>query len=179
MKKRPQVIVSIDPGVKTLGLCVWDVQYTVRGDLDFRRSPFRGGHAPRPIYAEAVEFTPRSLPDAAEAITDYLHDTLTPFRPTHAVIERMEFFGGTARGIAATVDVLDVAAMTGAMTVFFQQRGAIVTLTPVRTWKGQLSKDQVSRRLLKKWGLDEMPLESLKSHAIDAAGIGLHFMGKF
>jgi len=102
--------------------------------------------------------------------------------------EEMIGFDGV-RANAARADVLHVAFATGAIFYFAETIGAAFHSVPVTKWKGQLSKDMVYRRILKRYGLDERSSEDETtfggllsypiSHDWDAFGIGLFAQGKF
>lgn len=99
--------------------------------------------------------------------------------PWTQVMEWPEFRAGSAVGhAAASTDSLSMLAfMCGQhcrQGLLFQCENVLV---PVSEWKGQLPKDVVERRLRAAIGGEARSGVDIESHAWDAVGIGLHWLG--
>ncbi len=90
-------------------------------------------------------------------------------------IENAHYHGtGSAKGqmTAQKGDLVVLAKYIGGLLATFQLNGIEAETIDVMTWKGQLNKDVVKRRILKVW-----PKCSCKNHDWDAVGIGYYLMG--
>lgn len=181
-----RVNVSVDPGVVTLGFAVWDGK--TWGEK-------RGGRCPIPIHAEALNVSfGRSRGDsktgqlgsehAALKVAGHLKKRLAKYDHIDQLIcEKMEF-RSTHTGIAAVDDVLMVAFACGCIAQVAADLKANFHAAPVSIWKGNLTKQQVVRRIINnRWGGSEPPDflsdPDKPSHDWDAVGIGLWAMGFF
>lgn len=180
------MIVTIDPGTMTAGLAVWS------GKL----WGIKNGIVPRPILVcvtngsgwrkdqHGPEWTQSTL-----RVVEWIEIQTQHLNTIHQVwVEQMEF-RSTHQGLAAVDDVLKVAFVCGAIAQWAVSKGASFHAAPVSWWKGNLSKQQVARRILKRWGVEDLDKEKgLKcmlsdpekpSHDWDAIGIGLWAQGFF
>lgn len=179
-----RVIVSIDPGTVTLGLAIFDAKARERSKT------------PRPLFATAHNLSGAHRGGSAQnafRMGDIFKNAVDGYRVEIVYCEQMEYLP-SARGQAAITDVLGVAFACGVFGRIATELKAGFHPVPVTKWKGQLSKDQVARRILKKWGIEaprnhlgrdeDAPLSFLSdprspSHDWDAVGIGLYGMGFF
>lgn len=179
-----RVIAAIDPGTVTMGLALFDAKARERSKT------------PRPLFAAAHTMGASHRGGAEQnafRMGDVFRNAVKGYRLEIVYCERMEFLP-SARGHAAITDVLGVAFACGVLGQISRELKATFHAVPVTKWKGQLSKDQVARRILKKWGMegpckkscpcDDAPLSFMSdprspSHDWDAVGIGLFGMGFF
>lgn len=177
-----KVCVAIDPGIVTVGYAI------------FKSSMFRPGkECPRPVAAGAHVLPGRLKRSAPETnalrMVAIVERVIRAYRVEQVWCERMEF-RSTAAGLAAVNDILGVQFACGAYAKLAEQIGAAYHPAPVSQWKGQLSKQQVVDRVLKRWnhntdpGRNDDTLEFLSSfdypsHDWDAVGIGLWGAGWF
>lgn len=180
-----RVSVSIDPGTVTMGYCVWDMKRWERskpsppvaaGKYDLNRSFTTSGQTLRNHISGVRELLKR------------LDSALDGYRVERIYCEEMQGFDGV-RADAARADVLHVAFATGAIFHYAETIGAAFHSVPVNKWKGQLKKEMVYRRILKRFDLTERDDEDATtfggllsypiSHDWDAFGIGLFAQGKF
>lgn len=173
-------MVAIDPGIVTAGYAV------------FRARDFNGDECPRPIFAAEHTLEIRKKASSPETnalkMVSIVERGLRSYRVEQIHCERMEF-RSNAQGIAAIDDVLGVQFACGAYARLAVELGAAYHPAPVSQWKGQLSKEQVVSRILKRWSAGKAleAKETLKllsspdhpSHDWDAVGIGLWAAGHF
>lgn len=81
------------------------------------------------------------------------------------------------RKTARTGSLVKLAASVGTVMEISRQFGAKFMPVPVMEWKGQMSKEAVKHRIIKRLGASACG--EFKSHAWDAVGIGLHKKGIF
>lgn len=185
-----RVAISIDPGCSTMGVCVWDM------------SSWDANKLRPPVEALAVNLNKGGFlreQTNSGGMYNYLSGTrelikrLKRIAARYAKVDRvyceeMESFGGV-RGNAAGGDVLHVAFACGAFYQWASELGAGFHPVRVTEWKGNLSKEQVYRRILKRFDLTEHSEEEERtfagiltypiSHDWDACGIGLFAQGRF
>jgi hypothetical protein len=85
----------------------------------------------------------------------------------------MESGGGQT--VARTDSLVKLVACAGRIVQVFRGLGVPVTLVPVADWKGQLPKEVVNKRIVKRLG--EAACEDFQTHAWDAVGVGLWAKG--
>lgn len=99
--------------------------------------------------------------------------------PGVQVLEWPEFRAGSAVGHAAAAN--DSLGMLFFMCGQHFRQGTLVgmetVLLPVGKWKGQLPKEVVQRRLTRAIGTEDGRGRPIETHAWDAIGIGLSWMG--
>lgn len=173
-----RVNVSVDPGVVTLGYAVWNGE--------------KWGSKPlMPIIAGVYNAEFGRWKDgnkiggqeqAALKVTKWLRERLKKFSQIDQIIcEKMEF-RSTHTGIAAVDDVLAVAFACGCVAQLAAELRASFHPAPVSVWKGNLTKQMVARRCVKRWGgIVPVFLSDVDSpsHDWDAVGIGLWAQGFF
>lgn len=163
-----RVILSVDPGTRAIGYCVWSAK--------------KWGTVAPPIMAGTIE-SGNEFRRGFETGVLYLVQTLaskvSAFNVEQVYCEKMEFHA-SARGMAAAADVLGVAFFCGALCHWADERRASFHPVLVSEWKGQLSKEQVVKRLRNRLGaaLDGLMTDPA-SHDWDALGIGLHAQERF
>lgn len=163
---RPKYAVSIDPG-RDLGYAIWDwkkwkkcVPPIAVGVINSKREQH---------WTSAVQ---TSMGLLAEVLEEY-----APFG--YGGVEWPQFYD-SAQGhmVARRGDLNKLTYTVGYITCMLQALGCITTeLVPVATWKGQLSKVVVNKRIVKVLGAKRCT--SFSSHAWDAVGIGLYAKGYF
>lgn len=184
-----RVILSIDPGTVTLGGAVWPASASTAKKI------------PKPLHTFAHTLNAKdkggkfnglkSAPWANSIrLGTFVEDLLDreDWLVEQVVCEQMEF-RSNAQGVAAIADVMNVVFTCGVFAQIAKQRSASFRAAPVSRWKGQLTKEQVAKRILKKWEkayddyteLDAIGLSDWRhpSHDWDAVGIGLWAMGFF
>lgn len=171
-----EVMIAIDPGLDGTGWALWSNDESL---TDTPHIPLAVGTARAPREGE--------LAYRCSELWDKIHHQLTAERTylplvwrrasTYVFLEIPQHFASSARGIAAQAGaVYALAFLVGFFAAKFQGCSVIV-FTP-NEWKGQLPKEVVERRLRKKLGSSFDTL-GIKTHAIDAVGIGMHAIGRF
>lgn len=170
--KEKRVIVGVDPGFVSLGLAFFDAKARERKTV------------PKPFHTATFSLKASLKGDtehSALKIGDIFRRALEGHRVEIIYCERMEFQPG-ARGHSAVNDILGVAFACGIFAAIAKDIIASYHAAPVSRWKGQLSKAQVVRRIVKKWDgeiPDTLSAKEHPSHDWDAVGIGLWGMGFF
>lgn len=162
-------MISIDPGVEA-GFAIWQ------------------SHLARPqpsdwflLKAEPL-VPPKALPweQRCDIILETLSDLCTHngSRVLQIVCE-WPFYHDTLGGreVAASGALVKLSIVVGMINELGRQLKIPRTFIEVRKWKGQMSKDATIHRIKKRLPLEQH--SSIKSHAWDAVGIGLHFLGRF
>ena len=99
-------------------------------------------------------------------------ELLREWRWEHMLIEWPKFMeSGGGQTVARTDALVKLAATCGRIVQVFRGEDIPVTLVPVADWKGQLPKEVVNKRIVKRLG--EAACEDFETHAWDAVGIGL------
>ena len=126
---------------------------------------------PQRGYKEKQDWT-----DRLRSVMEKLEGMFFQHDITEVYCEVPQFFGASIRGqvTADTGDLVKLSAMVGAIAELCRQRRVRLILVPVIQWTGQLPKSVVKARIKKR-----LPDLAVKSHAIDAVGIGLHAKGFF
>jgi hypothetical protein len=151
-------MMSIDPGVSGTGWVVWDVAGT----------PLRCGVV-----------TPRRAPhalliDRCMEVIAALRAAAEPGTLRVVVCEYPEYQESTVRAMTWTTgDMQKMTFLVGVIAHWAVSKGAMfVPVTPT-IWKGQLPKTVVQQRIVRQLGEDVCARLGLKTHAWDAAGIGI------
>ena len=169
-------IVSIDPGIRGTGLCVWNsstwgqiVSKTNR-QINIRNLP---------IHVE--NFNPRAGDNwmwTSERYHEKFHELVQRFTIRKVFCEFPQFFASEI-GLAATGkgDIHKLACLVGVFAGATWEYGGQFTPILVNDWKGQLPKAAVERRIC-----DRLPTITdcfdPQSHSWDAIGIGLYAQGE-
>lgn len=152
-KKLPVKWVAVDPGISGTGVAV------------FRRGTLLDAWN---IYPRKEHGYNGSWPERCSQIVTAIHTQNIARRFRKVYIEWPSQFTGL-KGLAAanSNDILKLACLIGRLAEYFiREHRAQVVLVPVQTWKGNLPKDVMKRRVEKFFG------KNITSHAADAAGIG-------
>jgi hypothetical protein len=156
-------VMTIDPGLGGTGWCYWKNLHP--------KAPAPSDHGVLSAYSKA------GWQARASWIVEEFADLLKSLRVRKdcaVVIEWPALWVGSARSIAAAgrEDLTKLVYLIGQLgRESAKQTGNEVILLPVQTWKGQLSKKEVLRRLKERTGI------SFKNHEGDAGGMGLHLLG--
>ena len=94
--------------------------------------------------------------------------------PSLVVLEQPEYYGHDAA--TASQAIIKLAIMVGYLKCVANNCKADVRLVPVSTWKGQMSKDVVKRRIRSMLGASVC--EPYTDDIWDAVGLGLYAFGK-
>lgn len=160
---------SLDPGISGTGWAVWDRHGR---DCDWQKivPPLAVGV----IMPKGGEYIART-----QSITEKLALTLKTHKVSDVVCEFPEYFGDTAKGYAATSDgsIYKLAFFIGAVAQLCFDRGIIFNDVNVTTWKGQLPKEVITKRIVALLGIDACTNLCVSTHAWDAVGIGLYAKG--
>ena len=175
-------VVAVDTGLSALGYAVW---------LNVK-TPSTTVVAPMTCGVIKGKNTKSNDPlswvkDADQIITDFYsaldgtgYFNIDPYPiceppPCYQVLEWPEF-RSSSMGLAAASSVLKLAYMCG-------MHGGVANphvkhvLAPVRDWKGQLPKEIVNKRIVRAIGRTAEDGTKFGSHAWDAVGIGLWWLG--
>lgn len=159
-------VITIDPGVKGTGIAFWDEKKFLKG-------------VPKLLHCEILSWSrTKEWKGRVEQII-WKFDTLVRYwRPSLGVIELPAFFGdagGTM--VAARGDLVKLTYCAGSLAgCLYAHKIAVRAITPM-AWKGQLSKEQMERRMRRDFPVLFEGANPPKSHALDAVGLGLYAMG--
>jgi len=158
-------MMSIDPGVKSFGYCLWETP--------------RSWQNVRLKFAAVSTFTATEPFEQLEALANFLQEF--PFGCDRVVCEIPTFFVG-AKGYAAARggSLVNLSIAVGIVLSWAKQQKAEFVPAPVQSWKGQLSKEATIERIRPQLFTEELQLlTDPPSHDWDAAGIGLWQLGRF
>ena len=175
MKSSRAYTVTVDPGIQTMGWCVWS-GWLNRGSA-LCGPPIHAGQVKRiktkrgaSNNADLVKLLMEKLQEGTYGIADIVE----------VVVEEPAYFGGLAgQSAAVRGDLTGLALCVGAVAQWAWWMDAKLTLAPVGQWKGNMSKQVVEKRIIKHFTrLKEFkPLIAVMSedrgHDWDACGIGL------
>lgn len=155
-------VISIDPGLSGTGWVVWD-------------------HA-EPVNA-GIWTPPRDLLwyQAAQWLGQMLANVV-PVHPytTLVLIEMPEYQSSPTREMGwKTGSLQKLTFLVGWLSAISSMNFAMAIPVLVHEWKGQLPKPVVERRVQQTLGRDTCQRLGLRSHAYDAAGIGLYGLGRW
>ena len=155
-----KTVIGIDPGVRALGLAVMQVTE--------KKKPVRIMHA-SVIYAkDGLEWFERIaiLLDKTREIIEFVEVDLV-------ACECPQIMGGPrGRASAARGDVVHLAHCSGMAHALACEIGAEFDSVGVGRWKGNLPNETVWKRV-KRLVTHDIRGQEIKSHALDAVGIGL------
>lgn len=171
-------VLTIDPGVYTMGACLWDEQ------------PFKSKDIVcLPIKRIAKEIKDRAAYGAIGSmkhLIDWLYPWFDEFVITDCYCEKPQVFN-SARGYASNVQghVQQMEMFRGMLYQTCQDFAVKFHDVKVTDWKGQLPKKLVNERITKIYakyrnrGNGIAKLTGRGSHDWDAAGIGFFLQGIF
>ena len=157
---------AVDPGVAGTGYAVIERYTRADGDSTFTLRDAGNIYAPKHITS--FEGKARHIVDKLEDIVmhfDNIEDILLEF-PTYM----------PGRQVASSTDAtIKMAYIVGMMDHMLHRNYGPVTVVIPTKWKGTMSKALVDRRVRKRI----LVPPTVKSHAIDAIGIGLWHLGQW
>lgn len=171
---------AIDPGQR-MGLAYWETpKYRKSGPL------VSGNKMPTPTYLTTLRARDDqddgsfSWDSMARCQVRQFETFLQRYRPDETICELPAFFVGSATGHAAAArqDVVKLVYLVGGLSAVAMQRGLDFWLVEVNRWKGQMSKEAVKKRLIRR-NPDLLNMPEFKGDAVDAVGIGAFKMGWF
>jgi hypothetical protein len=178
MASRSRPLLAIDPGLNSMGWAFWSenrVAHIARTNED--RPPSQVGLIKAPRKFELV---PRALWIAKELerATMVLGTMGGPIgvQSLDIVSEYPAWHGDQVRLGWAAGDMQKVVLLVGVLAGYLSQAHSFTPVTPAE-WKGQLPKDVVIRRLIKRFGVGAT--RDYEKDMWDAIGIGLWKMGRF
>lgn len=153
-------MLSIDPGLTGTGYVVWQW--------------WAGSVTPAVPIAAGVLTAPaghHSLGVRARVLADRLRVLQGNVEPWTVVCEFPEYQESSGRSMGwRTGDLQRLTFLIG--VIAGRTEGTFIEVTP-HVWKGQLPKSVVQQRVINQLGSDVCEMLNLKTHAWDAAGIGL------
>ena len=160
MKTPTYEYMTVDPGLTGSGWIFWQGQRIL-------------GHgvikSPRPRDSYWVH--------RAFDVADMLCIAADQCKPMEIICEEPKFMGSSARGRASagSGSLVRLSMMVGILMAKLDPMIEF-TLLDVNDWKGNMDKDAVAKRVRRIMG---DAAEDLKDHELDAAGMGLHYQGRF
>lgn len=155
-------LLAIDPGLVGTGWAVWQGK---------DHTPIACGviNGPRDVeWQERVDVIVSAILDII-----YQYDVLV------IVCEQMEMYETAASSMSwKTGDLQRTVFLIGSISGATRRKIQRMVLTPPREWKGQLPKSVTIYRVKKTLGADVCRRLNIKTHAWDAVGIGLWFLGR-
>ena len=158
----PNVTVSIDPGLRHLGLATFcDETLTYAGLIKNPETTARGPKA----WVAMAEVVAREVDDRVLMTHDFASEVPQVY----------------ARGPGDPADLLELAGVVGAVAAVIGAGRATGYLP--RVWKGQVPKAVMCRRIEDRLSDDEKDAvekcpASLRHNVLDAIGIGLYHLGR-
>lgn len=162
MKRHPQRrCLTIDPGLN-IGWSLWDL-----GSSRWRKlePPLDAGSFRE--HASLLEWRDRAI-----AVCQDFDEWFSSGPTIDTVAIEWPFVGG---GAAPPEDILKLQFIVGWLSCVCNSWGAKLVFVPVHVWKGQMSKELTTKRIVAQLGEEFM--QDLDNHALDAVGIGLHLKG--
>jgi Holliday junction resolvasome RuvABC endonuclease subunit len=163
-------IISIDPGAGTTGYAVW-----YGPDWSELVAPMFVGILTGRSKADWEERCHYTVVEFQELMLKLMRDEGCDIVRVYIEMpQHME--GAKARMSANEGSIVKLCLLAGRLWQAVDQHNIGFEWVPVRTWKGQLTKEAVTSRVERKLSL---PRGSITSHAMDATGIGLWAKGHF
>lgn len=156
----------LDPGLGGTGFAIFN------GIGDEVVPPARWGVL-RVQQVNAQNPLPEKLHDLTIALNKVLLDAS---QVNEVLIEFPEMWGGSATSLTAGLkgDLIKLATVVGGLTTAAHWRGVRVHYITPAQWKGQLTKEHVTDRVVRAWGQE---MRKVPNHAMDAVGMGLALQG--
>jgi Holliday junction resolvasome RuvABC endonuclease subunit len=158
--------ISIDPGIGTTGYAVWS-----NSDWDKLVKPLQTGILRGSSVNDWQLRAERTAQELFQVINS-LQETGTVIRVYCELPADME--GAKARMVSKEGNIIKLSIMVGMIYRVCCELGIPVEFVPVRSWKGQLPKEVVARRIAEKLNV---AIDLYPSHSNDAVGIGLYCKG--
>lgn len=154
-KKRKSRL-TVDPGISGTGYAVWSLKWKLleTGALHESRA--------------------KNWEDKGKAIAVGLYKVSQKFNVTRVYIEFPQYMQSAGGQVTArSGSLVKLCWMVGFISAVFMDK--IIRLVGVNEWKGNLPKDVTEKRVRRL--LPGLP-KKMKSHAVDALGIGLFLQGR-
>ena len=168
---------SIDPGISGAGWAIWPEDSWTR----FCR-PLKVGICTHGLTAKEESRIPEEerWHRRCQRVVTFLLSVAESHRATHIYSEMPTYFAG--KSVASKKDDIikltyQIAMLEGRTVDSNQYANTEYTLIPVNTWKGQLQKEEVERRIMSAYQGMLNAYPTFRSHEFDAVGIGLHAKG--
>ncbi len=174
---------SVDPGIEGTGLAYWirNSQFGI-SDTVTDRPLYHGHHI---AWAGVIDY-PHGLSGGGEwgwvsrasAVAESFEKELDICKPQAIWCEFQEFFAD-AKGYTATArgDIYKLCYLCGMFYQAARVRNIEMYFVRPTTWKGQLPKTAIEKRVRRILGDDTCAVLNAKTHAWDALGIGLFVKG--
>lgn len=148
-------VMTVDPGISGSGWAVWNHKWLLQ----------KSGIC----YSNAQKWENKMKMICAELRTIAKKEIITK-----VYVEEPKKFQSVFGGMVADKgDLVKLSLFVGYLSGFMNQAEIEVEYVPIIKWKGTLSKKIVEERVKKVF-----PKLNIKSHAIDAVGIGLYLRGQ-
>lgn len=153
-------IITIDPGIRGTGIAVWSMDDWLSETI--------------PIKTYVI--TPPSDEDWVFAIAD-IYDKIEPILETHnvkkAYCEFPQYFtSGKGHSATAKGDIYKLSCLVGVFMGMMLAKQTVLIPVYVTSWKGQLTKEAVIARLVKRE--PKLLTLGIDTHAWDAVGIAYY-----
>lgn len=172
-------VVAVDIGLTGIGFARWNM--VAPGSAASLVAPDMAGVIELPRAREGDPWDVRATAIFTEYVVGPWAGSNGGFGgpPKVQVIEWPEYRGGDAVGIAAAGEesLGKLYFMAGMHKRLADTVGTRTVLAPVREWKGQLPKRVVAKRIARAVGTEDGRGVAFDSHAWDAVGVGLWFLG--
>lgn len=150
----PGVFMTVDPGLGGTGYATWSASWEL-------------------LSTGILRSRKETLQDRCDDIANQLSLKLKTSQIREVYVEFPAVFGSAGGQVTAGSGALVKLVILVGWISCTINRYASVEYVKVNSWKGQLPKDVVWARILKK-----LPGCKAESHALDAVGIGLHVSGR-
>lgn len=160
---------SVDPGAGGSGVVLWRDECTLVGSMNLRSSE-ASWHKSACHQIDTLE----------KRLSNSQVDAMSRCRLLVCEFPQV-WKGASAQASAARGDVCKLAAVSGMFGAFAHAHGMTLKYVEVNTWKGQLSKKLVKKRIQEVFTLmgHKAATQDFSDHSWDAAGIGLFHAGRF
>lgn len=171
-------ILTVDPGVYTLGACLWD------------EPEFYSSHLAFPIKRLCIDIDRKERQSmnpqmGIDRLVRWLRKWFEEFEITECYCEKPSIWN-SAKGYAANFqgNILNMELFRGRLYQMCEEFQCVFHDVPVTDWKGQLSKKLVNERIKKIMFENDGKLKGTiltrqGSHDWDACGIGFFIQGVF
>ncbi|MFH1394918.1 MAG: hypothetical protein ABIH09_02040 [Candidatus Omnitrophota bacterium] len=155
MKNLKPYCATIDAGISGTGYAIWSENWKL-------------------IHSGIVTSREKSWDAKGKSIAERLKTILNKeFPVAYVAIEMPAFFQSTGGQVTARSGALvKLSWFVGLLAGTLRDKG--IRYVSVPEWKGSLPKDVVERRIKK-----ILPKVKMRSHSVDAIGIGLYLAGRF
>lgn len=169
-----QYCLSVDPGLGGTGVVVWQ-DYNTKHAWENDLTPLQHTILTVPTKYKHDPYQGRGhlLCEKLRAYLSLIPGMGITFRC--AYIEQPKFFeAGRGQKSAKQGDLVKLSVVTGMLAECLLRKGVVVVMVPVEEWLGQ-TPERVVRDIVD----TKIPGNTLNSHAMYAAGVGLYVKGHF